>query len=433
MTEWEEFVEGLEKIIEKNTGRELQRKFLNHFNDFFYVSEDGLGETEELGDEVEYFSKFHKIWKENYKDIINLEISSAKAKEIAEKLLEVQREEGLLPVESGEKSPPSNLSVREIAKVRFFSANQDFKIDIESPYEIYNTRPELFDKDKLSENQSLQNDLIRALGAESQYDKRTDYVKNSAKFLNERDIDAYGLAEYYDRDVSQLREALIDADNMGYSEKKTDMFIRDMYDLEVWDDLDNLFKIDVASDRNTIKIALRTGLLDPSLPPLSSFLDVYCYQYGLYDQMNAKAWRKVWEEMRRMEKENAPLYPGALDFLIYNLGRTVCKSKVTQYKCDNCGTNFKWNSRRKKKCPECSEKELEIVDTYLPCEIGGFDDKNVSRIEKKVPLDETNCIFHLICEEDTKILNPPNSISIRGRTGWESAKTDEGGGGGLTS
>jgi len=40
------------------------------------------------------------------------------------------------------------------------------------------------------------------------------------------------------------------------------------------------------------------------------------------------------------------------------------------------------------------------------------------------------------CLKVAKVLegiNPPNSISIEGRTGWKSGKTNEGGGGGISS
>lgn len=54
-------------------------------------------------------------------------------------------------------------------------------------------------------------------------------------------------------------------------------------------------KIDVASDVNTIKIALKSGILNCAIPLVSSFIDIFSYQYGLIDTMSAKAWRRVWE------------------------------------------------------------------------------------------------------------------------------------------
>ena len=53
--------------------------------------------------------------------------------------------------------------------------------------------------------------------------------------------------------------------------------------------------INVASDVNTIKVALRTGILKTAIPLVSSFLDIFCNQYSYIDDMNAEAWRRVWE------------------------------------------------------------------------------------------------------------------------------------------
>ena len=39
----------------------------------------------------------------------------------------------------------------------------------------------------------------------------------------------------------------------------------------------------------------------------------------------------------------------------------------------------------------------------------------------------------IACRPERKILNAPKSISIEGRTGWKSGKTNEGGGGGISS
>ncbi len=53
---------------------------------------------------------------------------------------------------------------------------------------------------------------------------------------------------------------LVNTPNMGYGLKKANMFIRDMVELKVWSALENFDKIDVASDINTMKLALRTRI-----------------------------------------------------------------------------------------------------------------------------------------------------------------------------
>ena len=66
--------------------------------------------------------------------------------------------------------------------------------------------------------------------------------------------------------------------------------------LGVWKDIFGFEKIDVASNVNTIKIALRTGILTTAIPLESDFFDIFCNQYEYFDNLNTKAWRKVWEK-----------------------------------------------------------------------------------------------------------------------------------------
>lgn len=76
------------------------------------------------------------------------------------------------------------------------------------------------------------------------------------------------------------------------------MFLRDMLDWEVWKNSTNVSCLNVASDSNTMRIALRTGLLEASFPLLASYLDIFSYQYGLIDELTQKSWRRVWEKWR---------------------------------------------------------------------------------------------------------------------------------------
>jgi hypothetical protein len=66
-------------------------------------------------------------------------------------------------------------------------------------------------------------------------------------------------------------------------------------------------------------------------------------------------------------------------------------------------------------------------------------DVGEKKLESLIPQDRLifrvnrYCIFSDVCQLERKILNAPNSISIEGRTGWKSGKTNEGGGGGISS
>jgi len=95
----------------------------------------------------------------------------------------------------------------------------------------------------------------------SQTDKRLDFARNAARFLLDKNISAFEIASYYNDDAVQIREALVNTPNIGYGLKKANMFIRDMFEWNIWLGLKNFDKMDVASDINTIKLALRTGIL----------------------------------------------------------------------------------------------------------------------------------------------------------------------------
>ncbi|GFP39720.1 hypothetical protein HKBW3S47_01418, partial [Candidatus Hakubella thermalkaliphila] len=180
-----------------------------------------------------------------------------------------------------------------------------------------------------------------------------------------------------------------------------DTLLRDMADLGVWKYKRNIEKLDVMSDKNTMRVALRTGILQFRIPLLASFLDVFCYQYSMVDRLNREAWRKVWEEWGKIYNNHRPPTPASMDYLIFRLGKIACRP----------------NKRFCLPEKEVAEKKLESL---IP------QDRLIFRADKY-------CIFSDVCELERKILNAPNSISIEGRTGWKSGKSNEGGGGGISS
>ncbi len=250
----------------------------------------------------------------------------------------------------------------------------------------------------------------------------------------------YDLIAFYNGDVGDLRSDLIESTGAGYGNKKTDMFIRDMVVLGVWENVKGFDKIDVASDVNTMKVALRTGILKTEIPLISSFLDIFCYQYGYMDKMNAAAWRRVWEYWNKQYPDETIESPCLMDYFIYQVvGKQFCQPLLYTYECEN-GHLFKWHSSSKHYCPLCAESgdkriNSKIVSRKLPCE----------DIEGNIAIHNTlfyrsamanpnyeECPFKNICDDYShKYLQTPKSISILGKTGWETAysKTGEGGGG----
>jgi hypothetical protein len=298
-----------------------------------------------------------------------------------------------------------DLTKDEIANVRFFTAIQDFNIDVHArsnPFEFYKRHPDCFKPEKVKDNDLLVDELLNFLGAQSQRDKRKPWMLNSARLLVEKyNSSAYGINEVCNGDVVEIVKALTAEERYGFSTKKAHMLLRDMADLGVWEYESNIEKLDVMSDKNTMRVALRTGALQFRIPLLASFLDVFCYQYSMVDRLSRDAWRVVWKEWDKISDNHRPRTPASMDYLIFRLGKIACRPN-------------------KRFCPpegKVTEKKLESL---IP------QDRLVFRADRY-------CIFSEVCQLEKKMLNAPNSISIEGRTGWKTGKTSEGGGGGISS
>jgi hypothetical protein len=267
----------------------------------------------------------------------------------------------------------------------------------------------------------------------SQNDKRVKYAETASRILIEKNIEPYNLFEYFKNDLLEIKKFLLANQGSGFGNKKVDMFIRDMVVLKVWKNPKNFDKINVASDINTTKVALRSGILQTSIPLISSFLDIFCYQYGLIDNTNAQAWRRVWEIWKEDFPKTCIESPSLIDYLVYRvIGKEFCKEKLCEFECESKKHKFKWHSGRNKTCQISKVLPCSDVDGHLVIEkieyVSGKD-----AILKGIK----ECPFVTVCkpkEASFKKLNPPKSISILGQTGWDSARVLSGeGGGGLMS
>lgn len=446
MDELSEFTAKLIKTIPNaETGLTVaQAQFVvKHINEFLYTNYDGIGKTIALDTEYNYFSEFHKYWSEHYKEILDIKINNSQCEKIADVLHTIwKKSNGSV---FSEIYDTCNLSSEEICRIRLLSANQDFRGSrkFSELAEVFISDNTVFDEKSIYENPErfLKNIQITDL---SQTDKRINYAKNISKLLLERDITPYQLAEHCDNDLLKVKKLLIEYPSAGYGNKKADMFIRDMVILNVWKEAANFDKIDVASDVNTIKVALRTGIIKSAIPLVSSFIDIFCYQYAYVDEMNAKAWRKVWEFWKEKYPTETISSPCLIDYFIYNVvGKQFCKESLIIYQCESEEHCFKWHSPRNKTCQICYKNGIRNVKAHkiaqrLPC----TDEEGYIAIQKtdfvrnnKIFSDLTECPFKSICiDNNCMMLSPPKSISIRGKTGWESAYTDRSnGGGGLMS
>ena len=210
--------------------------------------------------------------------------------------------------------------------------------------------------------------------------------------------------------------------------------------LGIWPNVQNFECIDVASDINTVKVALRTGILKTAIPLLSSFLDIFCYQYAYVDEMNASAWRRVWEIWKNRYPEECIDSPCLMDYFVYNVvGKQFCKESLAIYQCDSEDHTFKWHSSKNRTCQICHRNghrgvTATCIQKVLPC---NDQDGRIAILQsdfvRNLPPEQRfeECPLKNICDEnELKQLQPPKSISILGQTGWITAYTEKGNGGG---
>ena len=441
MNELSVFCTELKNIIgdSSNLSIEKARKVVKTINEFLYTNYKDIGFTEALGDSYPYFSAFHKYWESNYKEILNVTIDNENCKKVADALHEIF-------VKTKGKAfsnvwDTCGLSNEDVCRIRLLSANQDFRgsRDFSELAKIFRDDDTIFDEEKIYEDPA---DFVRQLKISdlSQTDKRNSFAKNIAEFVLKTNRSPYELISYYGNDIYKLRNALITCPGAGYGNKKADMFVRDMVVLGIWNDVKGFENIDVASDVNTIKVALRTGILKTSIPLVSSFLDIFCYQYGYIDEMNAKAWRRVWKIWKQSYPKECISSPCLMDYFVYKVvGKQFCKEALSIYKCEKYEHEFKWHSPRNKTCQLCyknGEKRVKalLIKKVYPCnDPDGCIAIQNSEFVQNLPDDEkiNECPFKSICDSNgLKNLQPPKSISILGQTGWTSAYSEKGNGGG---
>lgn len=412
---------------------EVAKRFISGINEYFFQTYDGIGVTEFQGEQHQYFSEFHKFWEAHHEQILNAKIDRQKATVAAKCLSNAIAKfgSGILHL----RHETHGLPAKAIAQVRFFTANQDFREPPEQQFEKYLADKTRFEARVIEQDPA---DFLRFLGLTrlSQTDKRLDFAKNAAKFLLSNNIHAVEIAKTFGNNATEIRKGLVGAKNIGYGAKKANMFIRDMVELDVWPGLSHYDEIDVASDINTMKVALRAGILHTDIPLLSSFLDVFCHQYSYIDETSAKAWRAVWEEWSKLDSRTAPRSPCVMDFLLYRIGREYCKDMLVEYRCTN-GHRFFYFGGQIRKCRTCLAKVLQ-VSKRLPCqadvsELPREDGTLLLKAENLLSTFGGVCIFEPTCkpkEPSFVALDPPKSISVKGQTSWTNSTADRKRGGG---
>jgi len=348
MTSFSGFFKSLVETSGLSFKRDLSideiRFIISKINEYFFTNYEGIGFASILNDEFEYFSEFHKFWERYHKEILNPQIDLTQCEKAADVLHDVFIRFGKEVFY--ELYNTFSLEQAEICKIRYFSANQDFRgsRDFEKLFKIYHDDPSIFDKDAINKDPE---DFLKNIGITSlsQNDKRVKYAITASQILIDKNIEPFDLYSYFNKDLYEIRNFLLNNRGSGFGNKKIDIFLRDMVVLGVWKNPINFDRIDVASDINTVKVALRAGILKTSIPLVSSLLDIFCYQYSLIDEMNAMAWRKVWELWKTKFPTETIESPCLIDYFIYRIiGKDFCNEKLYIFECPH--STLKCNTTR---------------------------------------------------------------------------------------
>lgn len=431
-------IEGIGWGVSEEDNLIRARKIVVELNRFLFAKAVNEEMVNVLEQQLPYFSDFHKFWHHHHEAILGLSIDSGTSEQLANCLHDVFVETGGRAF--SELYDTCGLSNEDVCRIRMLTANQDFRgsRSFSDFAHVFENDPTIFDIDKIIADPDS---FLASLGVTrlSQGDKRRQYAVNFAAFVKEHGGTPIRLLEYFNNDVSALREAMIACDGAGYGNKKTDMVIRDMVVHAIWRDVVNFDKIDVASDVNTVGVALRTGLLRSEIPLVSSFLDEFCYQYGHVDAKNAEAWREVWKAWTRLHPEDKITSPSMLDYFVYAVvGRQFCRKSLAIFECEH-GHVFRWHSGQNKTCQMCfaegkKHEKARLVAKVMPCadEEGRIAISKTDYVKSgQAPSGMTQCPFKNVCDAFGKRnLQPPKSISIFGQTGWSTAYATNGDGGG---
>ena len=128
----------------------LAQRFLKKINEYFFQTYKGIGTTSFNGEELQYFSEFHKFWEANHKEILNVRINKDNARLAAQALSKAIHQYGRKIL--GVRNQTQGLLPKAIAQVRFFTANQDFREPPENQFSKYFDDPSRFDAQEIADD-----------------------------------------------------------------------------------------------------------------------------------------------------------------------------------------------------------------------------------------------------------------------------------------
>ena len=86
MKRFVETIRGIGWGLSRDENIAKARKIVSELNRFLYARHDGLGTLHVLGQEVSYFSEFHKFWEAHHEEILDISIDDVACAKVADVL-----------------------------------------------------------------------------------------------------------------------------------------------------------------------------------------------------------------------------------------------------------------------------------------------------------------------------------------------------------
>ena len=390
------------------------RSYLSNLNKFLYEQRsvdkiDELNKPSPSHPQWKRTTPFLAIWDDYAESVLGFKFNNVQINKLAKVITNIFKNKpslqvppNLLPPNKPSKSL-GGLTPKQFSLIRLMHALQDFSrllptIDKGLVKKIRQHSNGRIPNEKILSSEDGAKKLLAAFGgADSNVEERLRYIYSSARILISMPCKtAYGLSGLCHEDAKKIYKKLLMFP--GLKGKKADMLLRDYYEFGIWTYKKNLEDIDIISDNRVMRIALRTGIIKPSLGKLlNSLLDEFDFQYMLTVKSTREAFRKVWTATKKFNNGKYIVsYPARLDKFIFKLGdgRGGC-CKPTAMSC-----------RTKRKPPGFYKWMAENIS--YDCDMF--------------------CPFQDVCLEDKKNLHAP--FAIQNNT-WLNIFTNDGGGGGL--
>lgn len=314
------------------------RRYLFLLNEFLY-ERHSADEIDELNNpspshpQWQRITPFLAIWDDYAESVLGFKFNNTQINKLAKVFVDIfnnnpslQDSPALLP-----PNKPSGklggLTPKEFALIRLMHALQDFSrllppIDEHLVKKIREySHGKIPDEKTLSSEEGARRLLAAFGGADSNVEERLLYISSSARILMSTPCKtAYGLSGLCQGDAKQIRRQFLRFP--GLKRKRANKLLRDYYELGIWSYKKNLEDINIIADNRVMRIALRTGIIRPSLGKLlNSLLDKFDFQYVLTVQATREAFRKIWIATKKFNNGRYIVsYPARLDEFVFKLG-----------------------------------------------------------------------------------------------------------------